>query len=173
MGKQKFMCCEPSMEIFLLPSLPLCHSTCKILPFTFSGAAVPIQTLVMVTALLRGPCKVPEEHGAGCPTRSLSSLVCPSGLDSIGCSVLSPYRSLRPLRSCLLDLSQFHCHFLSLEDLIRRWDYIVFSSFPSRAPAWSCLQPCLPVPVSQPFLLLHTSEVYVPGRWGGSPVTVT
>lgn len=147
---------HPQWKFFFFPAYPCVIPRVKFYLSPFSGAAVPIQTLVVVTALLCGPCKVPEEHGAGCPTRSLSSLVCPSGLDSIGCSVLSPYRSLRPLWSCLLDLSQFHCHFLSLEDLIRRRDYTVFSSFPSRAPAWSCLQPCLPVPVSQPFLLLHT-----------------
>lgn len=117
---------SPQWKFFFSPAYPCVIPRVKFYLSPFSGAAVPIQTLVMVTVLLRGPCKVPEEHGAGCPTRSLSSLVCPSGLDSIGCSVLSPYRSLRPLWSCLLDLSQFHCHFLSLEDLIRRRDYTVF-----------------------------------------------
>lgn len=59
--------------------------------------------------------------------------------------------------------------------LIRRWNYTIWSSLPSGAPeaAWSCLQPCLPVLVPQPFLLLHTSKICVPGRWGGSSVTVT
>lgn len=74
------------------------------------------RSIVMVTALLCAPCEVPEELGAGCSTQSLSSLVSPSGLDSIGCPVLILYRSLRPLWSSLLDLSQFHGHFQYLED---------------------------------------------------------
>lgn len=60
----KFISWEPSMEIFLLSKF------CSIPPlvkFAFQPPGVPQfqqrhRALIVVTALLRGPCKAPEEY---------------------------------------------------------------------------------------------------------------